>query len=342
MVSFAWPWAAILLPLPLFIRWFIPVRAKLAGELTVSDDVLLFPAVNRLAHAFQQGQAAVPIQSWFRRLLHILLWLMMVVSVMQPQVLKKHTQVSSRGYDLMLAVDVSRSMLALDFKVEKQAVNRMAVVKAVVGEFIDQRKGYRVGLILFGEGAYVQAPLTLDGQVVKRMLQQAVPTMAGNGTAIGDAIGLAVKKLKDRPAESRVLLLLTDGENTAGSLQPLDAAKLAKQFSIRIYTVGVGSLGNQKGEVDFPDLSGRITKQKMKIDERLLKDIAKASNGSYFRATDTKALEAIYEKINSLEKTEIKRESVLVPESLYRWPLAAAMMVMLLLAGLSLGRGGQW
>ena len=337
MLSFAWPWVALALPLPLLVHWLWPRSTAM----DVAESVLHFPGIKNLENAYQENAKHLAPNEWFRHMLMMLLWLFSVVCLMQPQNLTQHTQVSHPGYDLMLAVDVSRSMLALDFTEGHQAVNRMSVVKAVVGQFIQQRQGDRVGLILFGEAAYVQSPLTQDGAVVQQMLSQAEPTMAGDGTAIGDAIGLAVKKLKERPAGSRVLLLLTDGENTAGSLQPADATRLAKQFGVRIYAIGVGSLGNAQGEVDFPE-KGRIIKQKMNIDETLLTDIAQQTGGRYFRATDSQALQAIYHEINTLEKTEIKRDSVLIPTGLYRWPLGGVLLLMVLLAGVSLGRGGRW
>jgi Ca-activated chloride channel family protein len=150
--------------------------------------------------------------------------------------------------------------------------------------------------------------------------------MAGDGTAIGDAIGLAVKKLRDRPEGSRVLILLTDGENTEGSLPPRLAAQLAAQEGVRIYTIGVGS----KGLVPFME-NGRMTEQKMEIDEDLLTDIAKMTGGAYFRATDTDALEKIYQRIDAMEKTQAESRTVMIPSPLYRWPLGVSLLVLLVL-----------
>jgi Ca-activated chloride channel family protein len=228
-------------------------------------------------------------------------------------------------------------MEALDFTVEGRRVNRMAVVKGVVGRFIEQRQGDRVGLVVFGDGAYLQAPLTVDGAVVRGMLEEIVPRMAGDATAIGDAVGLAVKKLRDRPQGSRVLVLLTDGENTAGSLPPLEAARLARQFGVRIYTVGVGS----KGKVPFPDASGRITMEDMQIDEDLLAQVAATTGGAFFLATDTRALEEIYRRIDALEKTEAESRTTLVPRPLYRWPLGVGLAALLVLGWQTARRGGR-
>jgi Ca-activated chloride channel homolog len=329
--TFYWPWVLVILPLPLILRQFLALKNR-SLEQKNTQTILHHPSINRLSQTYHAPKTAGSNSTFILLLLWSLVWLMSVLCLAQPVWLERHSKMSGQGYDLMLAVDVSRSMLALDFEIEGKSVNRMAVVKGVVGEFIKQRKGDRLGLILFGETAYMQAPLTLDTVVVEKLLKNAVPRMAGDGTAIGDAIGLSVKKLKQRPVESRILILLTDGENTAGSIQPVDAAKMAKKFQIRIYTIGVGSHGDKKGEVNFPDKQGNITRQKMKIDEVLLKKIASLTDGHYFRATDTQVLKSIYQKINELEKSEIETESVLVPVTLYRWPLGAVLLLLLVIS----------
>lgn len=237
-----------------------------------------------------------------------------------------HTEVKSRGYDLMLAVDASRSMEALDFTVNGRQVTRMAVVKGVVGRFVKEREGDRIGLILFGDRAFVVSPLTLDTDAVRVLLENTAPRMAGDGTAIGDAIALGVKKLRERPEGSRVMVLITDGENTSGSLPPRLAAALAYREGIRIYTIGVGT----KGLVPFIE-DGKMTQQKMEIDEGLLQEIASNTGGAYFRATDTDALEEIYRRIDALEKTEAETRSAWLPQPLYRWPLGMALVGMILL-----------
>ena len=225
-------------------------------------------------------------------------------------------------------------MEALDFTVDGRRVNRMAVVKGVVGRFVEQRRGDRVGLIIFGDNAYLQSPLTLDGDAVRAMLESAIPRMAGDATAIGDSVGLAVKKLRERPEGSRILILLTDGENTAGSLPPLEAARLARRYDIRTYTIGVGS----KGKVPFRE-GGRLIMADMQIDEDLLREMAQITGGAYFRATDTQALEEIYRRIDAMEKTEAETRRTMIPRPLFRWPLGAALLLLLLLVAMSLRRG---
>lgn len=338
MFSFQWPWFALLLPLPFIIKLFWSNTSADTDTAAQFENMLLHPAISKLEQAFQPSVTALISSELIKTILLTILWSSLVLTLMRPQWLQDFTQIKNRGYDLMLAVDVSRSMLALDFSVDGKRVNRLAVVKGVVKKFVEQRQGDRIGLILFGDGAYVQSPLTTDGNAVGKMLDNAVPRVAGDGTAIGDAIGLAVKKLRDQPPGSRILILLTDGENTSGSLAPLEAAQLAKQYDIRIYTIGVGS----KGNVPFPDKNGRITMEKMEIDEKLLTEIANRTNGEYFRATETKVLEEIYQRIDKFEKTEAVTRTVAVPESLHRWPLAITIFTLLMLFGLSLGRGGRW
>jgi len=332
--EFHWPWLALLLPLPWLVRigWEASRRAATDKDME-GEPVLLHPAVQHLELAFTHAPPGATPSSMLHGLLVGLLWASLVAALMGPQWLERHEELATPGHDLMLAVDLSRSMEALDFTVEGRPVNRLAVIKGVIGRFIEQRHGDRIGLILFGDAAFVQAPLTLDGSAVRALLDDAVPRMAGDGTAIGDTIGLAVKKLRERPEGSRVLILLTDGDNTAGSLPPLEAARLAAQYGVRIYSIGVGS----EGEVPFPK-DGRITMEKMDIDEDLLRTVSQWTGGAYFRATDTKALEEIARHIDSLEKTEATTEGLMLPTPLYRWPMGVALLSLLVLAVLYLRR----
>jgi Ca-activated chloride channel family protein len=332
--EFHWPWLALLLPLPWLVRigWEASARSAATKDME-GEPVLLHPAVQHLELAFAHAPPGATPSSMLHALLVGALWASLVTALMGPQWMERHEELATPGHDLMLAVDVSRSMDSLDFTVDGRPVNRLAVVKGVVGRFVEHRRGDRLGLILFGDAAFVQAPLTVDGNAVRALLDSAVPRMAGDATAIGDAIGLAVKKLRERPKGSRVLILITDGENTAGSLPPLEAARLAAQYGVRVYTIGVGS----KGEVPFPK-DGRITMEKMEIDEDLLRTVSQWTGGAYFRATDTQALEEIYRRIDALEKTEAATEGLMLPTPLYRWPLSVALLSLLTLALLYLRR----
>ncbi|KPJ80078.1 MAG: hypothetical protein AMJ58_09755 [Gammaproteobacteria bacterium SG8_30] len=327
MFSFHWPLAALLLPLPLLIWKFWPRPHGATDAYTHGDrSTLLHPALGRLASTFIASRSLTHAGNRLHILMLVLLWVTLVLALMRPQWLEPYTEVRTEGYDLMLAVDTSRSMEALDFSVGGRQVTRMAVIKGVLGRFIEAREGDRIGIVVFGSQAFVLSPMTLDARAAYNLVDSIVARMAGDGTAIGDAIGLGVKKLRERPEGSRVLILVTDGENTEGSLPPRLAARLAAHEGIRIYTIGVGS----KGLVPFME-NGRMTQVKMEIDEGLLTEVASITGGEYFRATDTSALEQIYERIDALEKTQAESRSVMIPKPLYRWPLGISLLLLLLL-----------
>jgi Ca-activated chloride channel family protein len=338
MFSFAWPWAALLLPLPLLIRWFWPRPHGATDAWTHGDgSTLLHPALGRLASTFVAARSLTHVGNRLHIVLLTLVWIALVATVMRPQWLEPYTEVRTEGYDLMLAVDTSRSMEALDFTVDNRQVSRMAVIKGVLERFIKARAGDRIGLIVFGSQAFVLSPLTLDLQTLHGLLDSVIARMAGDGTAIGDAIGLGVKKLHERPEGSRVLILVTDGENTGGSIPPNLAARLAAHEGIRIYTIGVGS----KGLVPFIE-DGKMTQVRMEIDEDLLTEVANVTGGAYFRATDSSALDQIYKKIDALEKTRAESRTVMIPQSLYRWPLGVALLLLLLLGLFPNGIPRSW
>lgn len=322
---FHWPWLCLLLPLPLAVRLVLPKSKK--SEMNTTPE-LHFPDLSPLQKAFSgHTQKGRPSDRSFLIILS-LSWLFLVLAVMRPQLVDQYNQIQNEGYDLMVAVDISGSMQALDFSTKEKIVSRLDVTKDVVGKFVRERQGDRIGLILFGENAFLQVPLTLDTSSVNYMLNNAVPGLAGFGTAIGDAIGLGVRNLRERPEGSRVIVLLTDGMDTASSIPPLEAAKLAKQYGIRIYAIGVGS----NGPIPLPDGHGRIQMVQVPMDEDLLKEIATRTNGKYFRATDQLALQGIYEKINQLEKTKSNVRTYLIQKPLYRYPLGIAVALLLILS----------
>lgn len=324
MFMFYWPWLILLLPLPLLAVILLP-RSKKAGTIKVPE--LRFPGLHRLEMAFGLCQQNFkPSRRLFLVILS-LFWLFLVLAVMRPQFVDQFSQVENEGYDLMLAVDISGSMRALDFSTNEKAISRLDATKDVVGKFVEERQGDRVGLILFGEHAYLQVPLTLDTLSVSHMLNNAVSGMAGQATAIGDAIGLAVKNLRDRPEGSRVIVLLTDGVDTSSSIPPLEATKLAKQYGIRIYTIGVG----RNGLVPYPNDRGGIEMVQVPMDEERLKEIASKTDGYYFRATDQQALQNVYDRINELEKTKANTRTYLIHKALYPYPLFMAAILLLIL-----------
>lgn len=323
MFTFAWPWMGALLVLPLLARFMLPALKQKSIL-----PVLRFPHLDILENAFP---AHMPRNRQSGRLFLIvlsLLWLCLVLTLMRPQFVDQLTEVENQGYDIMLAVDLSGSMKALDFSTKDKRVNRLDVAKIVVGDFVKDRESDRIGLVLFGDYAYQYAPLTLDTLSVSQMLNETAISMAGDKTAIGDAIGLAVKSLRERPEKSRILILLTDGEDTASSIPPTQAAQLAKDYGIRIYTIGIGS----KGQVPYPDQYGRIFMAKTNIDEKLLQEIADMTGGSYFRATDLNTLQEVYKHIDKLEKTEVETRQYMIRTPLYRYPLGTGLVLLLFIS----------
>lgn len=324
MFHFHYPWFALLLPLPLLLRWLLPASPK--GKRDEAAEIS-FPAAHRLKNVFPSCQSVKERgDSIFLGFL-LLSWALLVAALMQPENVDQFRQVKNKGYDLMLAVDISASMQALDFSTPGKAVSRLDITKEVVGNFIKGRQGDRLGLILFGQSAYLHVPLTLDTASVSRMLNDAAPGMAGNATAIGDAIGQGVRTLRERPPGSRVLVLLTDGDDNASSIPPLEAAKLAKQYGVRVYTIGIG----KKGLVPFPNQSGGYSVGEVSMDEELLKDVAQETGGQYFSATNRQMLASIYAKIDELEKSEANESLFLIREPLYQYPLSLSVLVLLAL-----------
>ncbi|MDO6461134.1 VWA domain-containing protein [Granulosicoccaceae sp. 1_MG-2023] len=326
MMQFAWPWMGLMLILPLLVWWGVPaVRAERESALQVPD-----------LHGFDGLSAArAQTRPGLRQLGLFLLWSLLVLAAMRPQWVGEPQQTPSSGRDLILGVDISGSMQEEDFRYAGRYVSRLAVVRELARQFIARREGDRIGLILFGEQAYVQTPLTLDRNTVQHFLAEATVGLAGKATAIGDAIGLSIKRLRERPEGARVLILLTDGANTAGNVDPAEAAQLAKRLGIRIYTIGVGSDGRSRSAFGFP-FGGRGSD----LDEAALIGIAEATGGEYFRARSTEEMEQIYARIDQLEPTESGGEALRPRKEWFHWPLGLALLCGLswLIVGLSAER----
>jgi len=327
MFEFAWPWVGLLLPLPFILPLLWRERRTAREEALEGQRVtLLHPHLEELQAAYQARRPRRQLAGWVYRALLYLLWAALVVALMRPQWLEAHTEVSTPGYDLMVVVDASHSMDALDFTVEGRQVTRMAVVKGVMGRFVDAREGDRIGLIVFGSQAFVLSPLTLDRLAVRQLLDGVVPSIAGQGTALGDGIALGVKKLRERPEGSRVMVLIADGDNTHGGFAPIEAAALARLAGVRIYVIGVGSK-----QESIPIVEEGVIKYRedLTMDEEVMQRIASIGGGAYFRATDTQALEEISQRISQLEKTEAEARTAFLPHPLYRIPLALALLALL-------------
>jgi len=237
----------------------------------------------------------------FRALALILL----VLALARPQTGSTTTEYSSDGVDIMLCLDTSGSMEAMDFELKGKRRTRLFVVKDVVKDFINAREHDRIGMVVFGDDAYTQCPLTLDYDVLSTFLRKTEIGVAGQSTAIGSAIAMSVKRLKDVPAKSKIIILLTDGVNNAGRISPEIAAGIAKSMGIKIYTIGVGSNGLVPFKIAGIFGGSRYVKQQVELDEETLKAIAKKTGGMYFKATDTAGLKEVYRTIDELEKTEV-------------------------------------
>lgn len=327
MWSLAWPWALLALPLPLIVHALLPEARGL------SEAGLRVPSLHNF-ETLRDRSDAEQLLNW-RVWIAVLAWCLLVLAAARPERIGDELEVPVAGRNLMLAVDLSGSMDQKDFELAGRRVDRLTATKAVASDFISRREGDRIGLILFGERAYLQVPLTLDRDTVRTLLLEAEIGLAGEKTAIGDAITLAVRRVHEEPEDSgdQVLVLLTDGANTAGQVQPLKAAELAQQVGLRIYTIGIGA-----ESLDVSSLIGgrRRINPSADLDEETLTEIAEKTGGRYFRATDTATLQDIYALVDELEPVEEPESGFRPVKSYYFWPLGAAlaMVGLLCLAGL--------
>ena len=329
MWSLAWPWALLALPLPLLVNRLLPESASL------QDAGLKVPAFGGFAMLADRSEAE-QLLSW-KLWIAALAWLLLVVAAARPERIGDELDVPVSGRNLMLAVDLSGSMDQKDFELGNLRVDRLTATKAVASDFISRREGDRIGLILFGERAYLQVPLTLDRETVKVLLLESFIGLAGEKTAIGDAITLAVKLIYDMDEDpgEQVLVLLTDGANTAGEIQPLKAAELAQQVGLRIYTIGIGA-----EQLEVSSLIGgrRNINPSADLDEATLTGIAEMTGGRYFRAKDTAGLQDIYKLVDELEPVEEPEAGFRPVKSMYYLPLTASFALAALLGLISLSK----
>lgn len=321
MFEFAWWWAFAALPLPLLIR-LLPARPRQA-EAALKVPQLL------------PGQRALPTVNSQPKALAVtlvLIWILCVTAAARPQWLGEPVSIPSEGREMMLAVDLSGSMKIADMQVSGQQVNRLTMIKSVLDDFIARRVSDRLGLILFADTAYLQAPLTFDRATVGQLLNEAVIGLVGERTAIGDAIGLAVKRLDAREEGNKVLILLTDGQNTAGNITPQQAQELAVSSGVTVYTIGVGA---DRMLIDSV-FGSRQVNPSQELDEAMLTRIAQATGGQYFRARDTQELAQIYARLDELEPIEGDSQKLRPLSALYYYPLGAALglaAILLVIAG---------
>ena len=254
-------------------------------------------------------------------LLPIIAAALMIVGLARPQRTHSRTEITANGIDIVLGLDVSGSMQALDFTVDNYRVNRIAVVKSVVSRFIDERPNDRIGLIAFAASPYIVSPLTLDHDWLLQNLERINVGIGDDGTAIGSAIAAAVNHLRTTTAKSKVVILLTDGVNNSGKISPLAAAEAARALGVKVYTIGVGVRG--KAPIPVRDEAGKIHMMTMvvDVDEKTLQAVASKTGGLFYRATDTDSLQKIYEQINQYETSAQSVQKFEHVEELYRWPL---------------------
>lgn len=313
--GFAWPWAWALLPLPVLAYLLLPPRLGSAAALRV-------PWGRRLGEVSGGGPEGLR-GAW---LLPLLAWALLCAAAARPQQLGEAQVPPRQARQMMLAVDLSGSMSETDMELGGRAVDRLTAAKAVIADFLDRRAGDRVGLLVFGQRAYMLTPLTLDRDSVRLQLRDSVAGLAGRETAMGDAIGLAVKRLREQPEGQRVLVLLTDGVNTAGVLEPEKAARIARDAGVRIHAIAFGGDGAALSVFGFRlPLGGGD-----EVDEAGLQRIADATGGRFFRARDTDALAGIYAEIDRLEPVQRKGRAVRPRIERYPLPLGAALGIGLL------------
>lgn len=312
MITLIWPWILLLAPLPLIFRL---IRRPMPLQTPALRSTFLSKIANK--------NLSIKRRSWRKWLILLLLylcWLCAIVALSRPVWFGQPMELPTSGRDILLAVDISGSMEQDDMNINGRSVSRLEAVKSVVGDFVLKRKGDRLGLILYGERAYLQTPLSFDRKTMELLLNEAQIGFAGQGTAIGDAIGLAIKRLQDRPANNRVLILLTDGSNNAGEINPLKAAQLAAKAKVKIHTIGIGA---EKQE-EWGLFGKRIVNPSADLDEETLSIIADTTGGNYFRARNPSELSTIYDYLNEIEPIEQELETIRPTLALYHWPLSAA------------------
>ncbi|WP_099611021.1 vWA domain-containing protein [Vibrio fujianensis] len=311
-IEFLWWWFLLLLPLPVLVYHFVsplPQQAAIPLAYLPTDS-----------HAASQ-------QQWRIKGLVIAMWVCLIIAAARPVWYGDPISVTTQQRDVMLVVDLSYSMNQQDMQLGKEYVDRLTAVKQVLSDFIAKRQGDRLGLIFFADHAYLQTPLTFDRTTITQQLNQAVLKLIGTRTAIGDGIGLATKTFIDSDAPQRVMILLSDGSNNAGVLDPLEAAEIAKHYGTTIYTIGIGA-----GEMTIRDfLLTRRVNTAEDLDEKTLQEIAQLTGGQYFRARDQQELQTIYDTINQLEPLSQATQTWRPQSEWFHYPLAAALLLSVVL-----------
>lgn len=320
MITFLYPYFAWLLLLPFAVRWLLPVVKGSYGDALSVPFAADFADISAQSKAKSSSLARAGLTRCFWAC--FLIYSLLVLAAMRPVQMGEPVRISNEGRDILMVTDISTSMLEEDFSTRNFRLSRLNAVKAVVSEFVKKRQDDRIGLILFGTQAYLQAPLTYDRQSVLEILNSVDAGMAGNSTAIGDALGLALKSLKDKGGElnRKVIILLTDGENNDGRLSLPEATAMAAAEGVKIYTIGVG--GSRQSLLNsFFGVGGSS------LDEQSLKQLAAETEGRYFRADDVNGLVNVYKAIDLLEPESSDENFVYPRRDLYYMPLLLAMLL---------------
>jgi len=310
MISLAWPWLLALLPLPLVI-YFLPAKKS-----ATQQSALIMPTLINIpsttVNEQQKRKAPLVVLS--------ICWLLVIIAMSRPQWLGEAIDITSEGREMMIAVDLSGSMEIEDMSLNGRGVNRLQMLKVVLGDFIERRVSDRLGLILFADDAYMQTPMTFDRKTVKQMLDESELNLVGRKTAIGDAIALAVKRFDAKQESNKVLLLLTDGQNTAGKITPEQALELAIAKEITIYTVGIGA----DSMIQQSLWGSQRVNPSGDLDEESLANLANKTGGQYFRARDSQGMSEIYALLDKLEPIKQEQQQMRPLSALYYWPLGLA------------------
>ena len=318
-ITFAYQWVLYFLSvIPLMIAWYIYKGRRNQASITYSS----FTIIDIVPTTWRERLRYIPTA------LRLIALAALIVALARPQDFSSGQNVSAEGIDIAIVLDISGSMLAEDFK-----PNRLDAAKNLTDQFIKERVSDRIGLVIFAREAFTQCPLTIDYAVLRNLLSDIKSGMVPDGTAIGNAIANGVNRLKDSDAESKVMILLTDGVNNAGEVDPLSASEISRTFGIRIYSIGVGTRGEAPYPVRTP-FGIRYQMMPVEIDEPLMKKISETTGGQYFRATNNKALQEIYKTIDKMEKTKIEITSYRNARELYYGWLGGGLLLLIIELGL--------
>ena len=310
----------LLLCVPALAWWYFGRRRRRSGSLLYSDLSAVRRADTRRGGRWRY---VLPV-------LRLLALAALVVAFARPRAGVTSENILTEGIDIVLVLDISSSMLAEDLE-----PNRIQAAKQVAADFVAGRLNDRIGLVVFAGQAFTQVPLTLDYGVLRDLMDELEVGMVEDGTAVGMGLATAVKRLNASAAESKVVVLLTDGRNNRGEIDPLTAAQMAQALGVRVYTIGAGSRGTARVPVDDPVLGRRYATVRVDVDEETLAEVASTTGGRYFRATDTESLASIYQEIDDLETTEIEVQNFTRYTELFHIPLAAGLLLLLVEAGLA-------